>query len=108
MRKRVLALALVVFAAAAAGASAMTRASPPPPPAAVAKCNSGQIGFLGPLSGPFTSVGREQLNWATLALNTFNKANGTHFTLKKGDTQLNPKVALKVGATFAASKTLLA
>jgi branched-chain amino acid transport system substrate-binding protein len=108
MRKRVLALALVVFAAAAAGASAMTRASPPPPPAAVAKCNSGQIGFLGPLSGPFTSVGREQLNWATLALNTFNKANGTHFTLKKGDTQLNPKVALKVGAAFAASKTLLA
>ena len=107
MRRLVLASALAASAILAAGASAMTRATPPPA-ASVAKCDSGQIGFLGALSGPFAVVGHEQATWAKLSLSVFDKANGTHFTLKQGDTQLNPKVALKVGATFAANKTLLA
>ena len=107
MRRLLLALALATAAIAAGGASAMTRATPPPA-ASVAKCDSGQIGFLGALSGPFAVVGHEQATWAKLALDMFDKANGTHFTLKQGDTQLNPKLALKVGATFAANKTLLA
>jgi branched-chain amino acid transport system substrate-binding protein len=107
VRRSILALAPAAAAVAAAGASAMTRATPPPA-AQVAKCNSGQIGFLGALSGPFAVVGHEQVTWAKLALDLFDKANGTHFTLKQGDTQLNPKVALKVGGSFAADKTLLA
>lgn len=107
MKKAILALAVVALAISAAAASAMTRATAAPAPQVV-KCDSGQIGFLGPLSGPFTVVGREQVTWAKLALGIFNKANGTHFTLKQGDTQLNPKVALKIGAAFAANKTLLA
>jgi len=106
-RRTVFALVLVAFALAAAAASATTRATPPPS-ASVAKCDSGQIGFLGALSGPFAVVGREQVTWAKLALSIFDKANGTHFTLKPADTQLNPKVALKAGASFAANKTLLA
>ena len=102
-----LALALGAAAVTATGAAAMTRAKPPPA-AQIAKCESGQIGFLGALSGRYATVGHEQVTWAKLALDTFNKANGTNFTLKQGDTQLNPKVAVEVGATFAAKKTLLA
>jgi branched-chain amino acid transport system substrate-binding protein len=73
----------------------------------VAACTSGQIGFLGPLTGPVAFLGAEQGNWAKYSLERFNAANGTHFTLKQGDTQLNPKLALTVGTKFAADKSLL-
>jgi branched-chain amino acid transport system substrate-binding protein len=104
---KALALAFAGAALAAAGAAARTSA-PPPPAAKVAACNSGQIGFLGPLSGPFASIGREQLSWAKLALDTFNTANGTHFTVRQADTRLVPSLALKLGSAFAADKRLLA
>ena len=102
--KKALVLALIVAGVAAASASAVQRSSTSPTSSAsrVAACTSGQIGFLGPITGPVAFLGKEQGNWAKYSLDRFNAANGTHFTLKQGDTQLNPKLALTVGTKFAA------
>jgi len=107
--KKALVLALVVAGVAAASASAVQRSTGSPTVTAsqVAACTSGQIGFLGPLTGPVAFLGKEQGNWAKWALENFNKANGTSFRLKQGDTQLNPKLALTVGTKFVADKSLL-
>src|SRR6266550_3244392 len=107
--KKVLVLAFVVAAVAAAGASAVTKGSAPTGVAtSVAACTSGQIGFMGPLTGPVAFLGKEQGNWAKFSVASFNAANGTHFTLKQGDTQLNPKLALTVGTKFTSDSSLLA
>ena len=95
--------ALAFFVAAAAVAVTAASAAPPPPPAKIAACNTARIGFLGPLTGPYSAVGRDQLGWARLALDTFNAANGTHFTLRQADTRLVPKRAVRAASTFAAN-----
>jgi len=107
--KKALVLALIVAGVTAASASAVQRSSTSPTISAsrVAACTSGQIGFLGPITGPVAFLGKEQGNWAKYSLDRFNAANGTHFTLKSGDTQLNPKLALTVGTKFAADNSLL-
>ena len=106
--KKALVLALIVAGVTAASASAVQRSTSPTISASsVAACTSGQIGFLGPITGPVAFLGAEQGNWAKYSLQRFNAANGTHFTLKQGDTQLNPKLALTVGTKFAADKSLL-
>jgi branched-chain amino acid transport system substrate-binding protein len=106
--KKALAIALIVAGVASAAASAVTKGSSPTTTAArVAACTSGQIGFMGPLTGPVAFLGREQGTWAKYAVDTFNAANGTHFTILQGDTQLNPKLALTVGTKFTANKSLL-
>jgi len=106
--KKALVLALIVAGVSAASASAVQRSTSPTISASsVAACTSGQIGFLGPLTGPVAFLGAEQGNWAKYSLDRFNAANGTHFTLKQGDTQLNPKLALTVGTKFVADKSLL-
>ena len=95
--------AVIVLAVAAAVAVAGASAAPPPPPppaAKIAACNTAKIGLLAPLTGPYPAVGRDQLTWASLALDTFNTANGTHFTLRKGDTRLVPKQASRVASAF--------
>jgi branched-chain amino acid transport system substrate-binding protein len=107
MMAKALVLAVVSAAVAAAGASAVTRGSTSAAPR-VAQCTSGQIGFMGPITGPAASIGKEQLNWARFAIAAFDQANRTHFTLLRGDTQLNPKLALTVAKTFAENKSLLA
>jgi branched-chain amino acid transport system substrate-binding protein len=107
--KKALVLACVVAAVAAAGASAVTKGSAPTSVAtSVAACTSGQIGFMGPITGPVAFLGKEQGNWAKFAVDSFNTANGTHFSLKQGDTQLNPKLALTVGTKFTSDSSLLA
>ncbi|HVR12678.1 MAG TPA: branched-chain amino acid ABC transporter substrate-binding protein [Gaiellaceae bacterium] len=106
--KKALVLALIVAGVSAASASAVQRSTSPTISASgVAACTSGQIGFLGPLTGPVAFLGAEQGNWAKYSLDRFNAANGTHFRLKQGDTQLNPKLALTVGTKFAADSSLL-
>jgi branched-chain amino acid transport system substrate-binding protein len=106
--KKALVVALIVAGVSAASASAVQRSTSPTIIASsVAACTSGQIGFLGPLTGPVAFLGAEQGNWAKYSLERFNAANGTHFTLKQGDTQLNPKLALTVGTKFAADNSLL-
>src|SRR3954469_22124837 len=108
--KKALVLALVIAGVAAASASAVQRntGSPTVTASQVAACTSGQIGFMGPLTGPVAFLGKEQGNWAKFSLDSFNKANGTSFSIKNGDTQLNPKLALTVGTKFAADSSLLA
>jgi branched-chain amino acid transport system substrate-binding protein len=107
--KKTLVLAFIVAAVAVAGASAVTKGSTPTAAAtSVAACTSGQIGFMGPLTGPVAFLGKEQGNWAKFSVDSFNAANGTHFTIKQGDTQLNPKLALTVGTKFTADASLLA
>jgi branched-chain amino acid transport system substrate-binding protein len=107
--KKALTLALIAAAVAAAGASAVTKGSSPThSTAAVAECTSGQIGFMGPITGSVAFLGHEQLTWAQFAVDRFNQTTGTHFTLKQGDTQLNPKLALTVGTKFTADNSLLA
>jgi len=106
--KKALVLALVVAGVAAAAASAVTDSKSPSVAAArVADCTSGQIGFMGPLTGSVAFLGHEQGTWVKYAVDTFNAANGTHFTVLQGDTQLNPKLALTVGTKFTANKSLL-
>jgi branched-chain amino acid transport system substrate-binding protein len=101
--------ALAFFAVAAVVAAAAASAAPPPPPAAkVAACNSGRIGLLAPLSGRYEAVGRDQRSWATTALDQFNAANGTHFTLRPADTRLVPARAASLASAFASDRTLLA
>ena len=107
--KKALVIALIVAGVATAAASAVTKGSSPTTAAArVAACTSGQIGFMGPLTGPVAFLGHEQGTWVKYAVDTFNAANGTHFTILQGDTQLNPKLALTVGTKFTANKSLLA
>jgi branched-chain amino acid transport system substrate-binding protein len=107
--KKALVVALITAAVAAAGASAVTKGSTPSATAArVAACTSGPIGFMGPITGQVAFLGKEQGTWAKYAIDSFNKANGTHFTMLQGDTQLNPKLALTVGTKFTANKSLLA
>jgi len=110
--RRALVFALVTagLAALAASASAMQRGSSPAATSAVSatSCTSGAIGFMGPITGPVAFLGKEQLNWAKYSIDVFNAANGTKFTLKQGDTQLDPKLALTVGTKFAADSSLLA
>ena len=105
MRAKAVAFCLVAAGVAAAGVSAVPGA---PPPAKVAACATGEIGFLGPLTGPFATIGREQLDWATLAVDRFNAANATRFTVRSGDTRLVPRLAVKVGSAFASDKSMLA
>src|SRR3954453_8938235 len=108
--KKAIVVALLGAAILATSASAVSRGSSPESAslaARIAACTSGQIGFLGPLTGPVAFLGKEQGNWAKYSLDRFNAANGTHFTLKPGDTQLNPKLALTVGTKFAADNSLL-
>src|SRR6266540_5462941 len=107
--KKALVLTLIVAAVAATGASAVTKGSAPTASAAGAAttCTSGPIGFMGPITGPVAFLGKEQLNWAKFSVDSFNKANGTAFTLLQGDTQLNPKLALTVGTKFTANASLL-
>jgi branched-chain amino acid transport system substrate-binding protein len=107
--KKALAIALIVAGVASAAASAVTKGSSPTTTAArVAACTSGQIGFMGPLTGAVAFLGREQGTWVKYAVDTFNAANGTHFRILQGDTQLNPKLALTVGTKFTANNSLLA
>jgi branched-chain amino acid transport system substrate-binding protein len=107
--KKALVFALIVAGVAATSASAVQRSTSPTFSASrMADCTSGQIGFLGPLTGPVAFLGKEQGTWAKYAIDSFNKTNGTNFTMLQGDTQLNPKLALTVGTKFTSNQSLLA
>ena len=95
-------------AVAVASASAISRGAAPTAASRVTACTSGQIGFITALTGPVAFLGKEQFNWGKFSLDSFNRANGTSFSLKPGDSQLNPKLALTVGTKFASDSSLLA
>ena len=59
-------------------------------------------------TGPATQLGLEQLHFAQLALAMANKANGTHITVGKDDTGLNPSLATTRTNSIIASKAVAA
>jgi branched-chain amino acid transport system substrate-binding protein len=75
----------------------------PEPTAAGGTSASGtiKIGVMGPFTGPAASIGQEQLNFAKLAVEDFNKANGTKIELVEGDTQLDPAKATDVATRLS-------
>jgi branched-chain amino acid transport system substrate-binding protein len=70
-------------------------------------CNA-TIGFEGPITGPVAVLGKEQLNFAQLAISMDNKANKTKIVLKQGDTQLDPAQATTVTQQFTSNSSIVA
>jgi branched-chain amino acid transport system substrate-binding protein len=50
----------------------------------------------------------EQLNWAKFAVDQYNEANGTTFTIVEGDTQLDPAQASTVAPQFVSNEEIVA
>jgi branched-chain amino acid transport system substrate-binding protein len=104
--------------AVAAGAYARTDAAGPsataaPTAASAISCSSPRIGIMAPITGPAASIGKEQRNWARYAVQRFNaspaaKRQGIRFSLREGDTRLDPKEASTVGQRFASDSTIAA
>src|SRR5581483_1385722 len=65
-----------------------------------------KIGVMGPFTGPAASIGQEQLNWAKLAVEDFNKASGWKAELVEGDTELDPSKAVTVATALIADKDI--
>jgi branched-chain amino acid transport system substrate-binding protein len=65
-----------------------------------------KIGVMGPFTGPAASIGQEQLNWAKLAVEDFNKASGWKAELVEGDTELDPSKAVTVATSLIADKDI--
>src|SRR5262249_18514467 len=87
-------------------AEAPTAAAEPTAAAAPSGSGTVKIGILAPITGPAASIGQEQLNFGKLALEDFNKANGTSYELVEGDTQLDPAKATDAAQRFAADNDL--
>ncbi|MEO8395117.1 MAG: branched-chain amino acid ABC transporter substrate-binding protein [Chloroflexota bacterium] len=85
-RKTPIVLALMASAVVALNSVAFAQSAAPTVPV--------KIGILGPFTGPVASIGTEQLNWAKLAVEDFNKATGWNVELVQGDTQLTPSIAV--------------
>ncbi len=65
------------------------------------------IGIEAPITGPVAVLGKEQLNFARLALAMDNTANKTQITLVQGDTQLNPAQATTVTQQFTSNSKIV-
>jgi branched-chain amino acid transport system substrate-binding protein len=61
---------------------------------------------MAPITGPAASIGQEQLNFGKLAVEDFNKANGTNYELVEGDTQLDAAKAVDVAQRFASDNDI--
>ena len=80
-------------AMAAPTAATAPTAMAEPTAAATGGTGTVKIGILAPITGGAASIGQEQLNFGKLAVEDFNKANGTKYELVEGDTQLDPAKA---------------
>ncbi|MHB8625123.1 MAG: branched-chain amino acid ABC transporter substrate-binding protein [Aggregatilineales bacterium] len=63
-----------------------------------------KIAIMGPFTGPVAAIGTEQLNFAKLAVDDFNKASGMSVQLVQVDTQLDAAKAV-TGAQSVLSNT---
>lgn len=75
---------------------------------AAGKACSGSIGLMAPITGGAASIGGEQLNFAKLAVEKFNAANGSNYNLVQGDTQLDPGQASTIAQQFASNNKIVA
>ncbi|MFL5803430.1 MAG: branched-chain amino acid ABC transporter substrate-binding protein [Roseiflexaceae bacterium] len=76
--------------------------------AAPAATGTIKIGILGPFTGGAATVGQEQLNFAKLAVEDYNKANGTSIELVEGDTELDPAKAVTVAQRLVSDNDIYA
>jgi branched-chain amino acid transport system substrate-binding protein len=76
-------------------------------PAEAIDCTA-SIGVMAPITGDAASIGTEQLNWAKFAVDQYNEANGTTFTIVEGDTQLDPAQASTVAPQFVSNEEIVA
>jgi branched-chain amino acid transport system substrate-binding protein len=67
-----------------------------------------KVGVMGPFTGPAASIGQEQLNFAKLAVEDFNKANGTSIQLIEGDSELDPAKATDVATRLSGDQEVFA
>jgi branched-chain amino acid transport system substrate-binding protein len=75
--------------------------------AAAGGCTA-SVGFEGPITGPVAALGREQLNFARLAVSMENAANGTKISLVPRDTQLTPSIATTVTQRMVSNANIVA
>lgn len=74
--------------------------------AATKTCNA-SVGLAAPLTGPVASIGQEQLHWAQLSLDTYNKANKTSYKMIQGDSPVvNVAASIAVARQFASNKKI--
>lgn len=98
--------AAALLAGAALALTAGTASAAPRSPSASCSA-SALVDFLGPLSGPAETVGKEQLNFARLAVSDYNARHGTKFGLVASDTRYDPGVAKEVAASVADNPAVL-
>jgi branched-chain amino acid transport system substrate-binding protein len=108
MKTRLVFIGLLV---AAVTAVATTSAAAKPSSAAALSCSEPKIPVMAPITGPAASIGKEQLNWAKFAVETYNASSDAKtrvrtFSLVEGDTQLDPAQASTVGQRFASDSTI--
>lgn len=108
MRKGLTAAALAVLASAVVVSTGVARTSSPASTLQVAECTNVSLGFLGPLTGPASFLGQEQLSWLRFGVQKYNRAEGTRFKVALGDTQLKAPVARTVARRFVSDRDVMA
>ena len=103
MQMRRLALASVAASVLLAAVAARTSATP----GATACGTTRSIGLLAPISGQLPWLGREQRNWARLAVARWNARHRAHFDLVERDTGLDPTQASARAQQLAANPAVL-
>ena len=93
----------VVAASAALVVSGLTTGTASAAPTAC----SGVIGIVAPLTGGVAFIGKEQQGFAQLAVADYNAKNGTTFTTKDYDTQLDAAQASTQAPNIVANKEIL-
>ena len=93
----------VVAASAALVVSGLTTVAAP---ASAASC-SGAIAIMAPLTGGVAFIGKEHQGFAQLAVADYNAKNGTTFTTKDYDTQLDAAQASTQAPNILANKDVL-
>lgn len=99
------AFAVVVCASLAVALTALAGAETPAAAAARGACKSPKIGFMGPITGSASFLGKEQLGFSRYAI---RKLAGGKIKLLEGDTQLDPAQAKEVGTELHANENILA
>jgi branched-chain amino acid transport system substrate-binding protein len=92
---------------AAAGSLVITSALTVSMPSANAVDCTGTVAIMAPLTGPVAAIGVEQANFAKLAVADYNEKNGTTFTTKDYDTQLDAAQASTQAPNVISDKTTI-
>ena len=107
IRSIVASASLLLLATACAGAETAGTTTNNTAGKTGAKVCSGSIGIMAPITGPAAAIGGEQLNFAKLAVDNFNKKNSSTYKLVEGDTQLDPGQASTVGQQLLSNSDVL-